>query len=254
MSTNRPPQLQLTLHTENGTSFKRSFEQFGFDLDTPSPSMGVGGNGEAGGSSSSGAGSGSGNERNKRARSQSTFLNGGETAESSGSSQIRATQSSPVHMEGDGLSGLSATRPNSFASNASNLPSVLAPLTGLLRIPSPEPQDIEMSVLEESQPSSTPAPPITSSLDPSESYRRSLERFNAFDSEISALRQTPSHSPSPLPTVTAIHDDEYNGVDLNLHPQGLNIPGLQMFLLGEFRMSEDGARSQLGNSQILCVI
>src|SRR5258708_14614087 len=34
MSTNCPPQLQLSIQSST-TSFKRSFEQFGFDLDSP---------------------------------------------------------------------------------------------------------------------------------------------------------------------------------------------------------------------------
>ena len=34
MSTNCPPQLQLSIQP-NTTSFKRSFEQFGFDLGSP---------------------------------------------------------------------------------------------------------------------------------------------------------------------------------------------------------------------------
>lgn len=260
MSSNRPPHLRLSLQGENGTSFKRSFEQYGFDLDTPFSSVGRGGGGEAGGSSSSGIGSGSGNERNKRARSQTSLSNSDETGGSSASSVVEgleATESSGMNIEEDSLSDLSATRPHSLVDNVSNPLSVLAPFSGPPRLPSPGLQDIEMSALDEAQSAPTPS---TSSLSPTEGYRISLERFNAFDSEISALRHTPSRSrsrsstPSPplsQPTVSAIHDSD-NEANPRLHPHARsNIPGLQVFSLGELHEHETDSRE--GNSIMLCL-
>lgn len=243
MSSNCPPQLRLSLHGENGTSYKRSFEQYDFDLDTPFNSMGGGGGGGEAGGSSSGIGSGSGNERNKRARSQNSFPDSEEGAGSSSSPVVRVfgtAVSSEMNIEDGSLSGLSATRPHSFTDNVSNPPSELASFPGPPRLPTPIPLDIEMAALDESQ-STAPAAP-TSSLGSSDRYRISLERFNNFDSEISALRQTPSPSstpPSSLPTVSTIRADDNNGVNPRLHPHGRSdIPGLQVFSLGELRTPE----------------
>jgi hypothetical protein len=259
MSSNRPPQLRLSLHGENGTSFKRSFEQYGFDLDTPFSSVGRSG-GEAGGSSSSGIGSGSGSERNKRARSQNSFSNSDEMAGSSTSSVVEGlevAESSGMNIEDDNLSGLSAIRHHSLTNNVSNPPSALPSFPGISRLPSPGPQDIEMSALDESQSMSTAPAPSPSSLDPGEGYRISLERFNTFDSEISALRQTPSRSPTPplsLPTLSVIHANDNNEVNPRLHHNArLNIPGLQVFSLGELRIPEDETDSREGNSTVCYV-
>jgi hypothetical protein len=70
MSSNCPPQLQLSLQT-NTTSFKRSFGQFGFDLESP------GGATDAGGSEVNNS-----NDRNIRARSASSFSEGNDSMDS----------------------------------------------------------------------------------------------------------------------------------------------------------------------------
>jgi hypothetical protein len=246
MSFNRPPQLQLSLHAENGTSFKRSFEQFGFDLDTPLSSS------ESGGSSSSGVGSGSsGNERNKRARSEGSL----DVEESSGSSEVGTTGSSgATSIEDDSLSGLSATRPISLADNVLRLPPSVIPEQP--RLPSPNFEDIQMGVADDAEPLPVPPPPVSSapSSNHDESYRISLERFNAFESEISALRQPRSPAPA-LPPISTVADDEDDEGhprlpsnpfrNLGLVQEDSNIPGLQVFSLGEFQSSgDDPSRSE----------
>ena len=242
MSFNRPPQLQLSLHAENGTSFKRSFEQYGFDLDTP-----LSGSSESGGSGSSGVGSG--NERNKRARSEGSLSNSDDVEDSSGSSEVGAAGSSgATSIEDDSLSGLSATRPISLADSVLRLPSSVIPEQP--RLPSPDFEDIQMAVADDAEPLSDPPPPVSSASGSNrdESYRISLERFNAFESEISALRLPRSPAPA-LPPISTVADDEDDEGhprlpsnpfgNLGLVQEDSNIPGLQVFSLGEFPSSGD---------------
>jgi hypothetical protein len=136
-----------------------------------------------------------------------------------------------------------------------------------------------MSVLDDSEPEPLPPPsgPFTSFSDHDESYRLSLERFNAFDSEISALRQSTSRSRSPLspptlPPISAVDsygtlnrrlDDEDDEAhprlpsnpfrNLELVEEDSNIPGLQVFSLGELQSSEDDADRREGQEWLLSV-
>lgn len=256
MSSNRPPQLQLSHHAENGTSFKRSFEQYGFDMDPP-----LSGSSDASGSASLGMRSGGGNDRNKRARSESSLSNSDEIAESSGSSEMGGAGSSgATSIEDDSLSGFSVTRPMPLASNALRLtPPVLAEPP---RLPTPNFEDIQISVLDDSGPLSPPSVQSPSTSDHEDSYRISLERFNAFDSQISALRQPNSRSPaSPpiLPPLSLVTDDGEANSRIPSHPfrtlelveEDSNIPGLQVFTLGNIRSSEHGSNRREGKQIFL---
>ena len=259
MSSNRPPQIHLSLHAENGTSFKRSFEQYGFDLDTPLTDA------SAGGSGLSGVGSPDGNDRNKRARSESSLSNTDELAESSGSSEVGlAGSSGATSIEDDSMSGLSATRPNSLVDNVLRIsPPVL---TELSRLRSPDFEDVEMSesAIGGSEPLSPPPVHSTSGSAHEESYRASLERFSVFDSAISALRRSTSRPPasSPaLPPLSAVADDnEAHPREPAVYPrdpshafrnleyleEDSNIPGLQVFTLGQLHSSESDGDSGEG--------
>ncbi|KAG6889561.1 hypothetical protein C0995_016688 [Termitomyces sp. Mi166 len=191
MSHNCPPQLHLELPPST-TSFKRSFDQFGFDLESP-----------LGPSDVAGASASDGNDRNKRARSASSFSDDDRSIGSS-SSLTLASGSSPT-------SGDSSTH-DSHLPAAPRLPvprlslnigrSPLEPP----RLPTPEIQDIDMTdyPLPEPEEAEEPRPaPQSGSLNlnlnsstsqAEENYRLSLERFNAFDTQIAALRR--SRSPS----------------------------------------------------------
>jgi hypothetical protein len=262
MSSNRPPQIHLSLHAENGTSFKRSFEQYGFDLDAPLTDAS-----EAGGSGLSGVGSADGNDRNKRARSESSLSNTDELAESSGSSEVGpAGSSGATSIEDDSMSGLSATRP---ANNVLRIsPSVL---TELPRLPSPDFEDVEMSAIGDSEPLSPLPVHSTSVSGHEESYRASLERFSVFDSAISALRQSTSRPPASSPTLPPLSivadDNEAHAREPAVHPrvpshafrnlefveEDSNIPGLQVFTLGELHSSESDGDSGEGTQQLCSV-
>ncbi|KIM86610.1 hypothetical protein PILCRDRAFT_309403 [Piloderma croceum F 1598] len=261
MSSNRPPQIHLSLHAENGTSFKRSFEQYGFDLDAPLTDAS-----EAGGSGLSGVGSADRNDRNKRARSESSLSNTDELAESSGSSDVGpAGSSGATSIEDDSMSGLSATRPNSLADNVLRIsPPVL---TELSRLPSPDFEDVEMSAIGDSGPLSPHPIHSTSVSGHEEGYRASLERFSVFDNAISALRQSTSRPPASSPTLpplsTVAEDNEAHAREPAVHPrvpshafrnlefveEDSNIPGLQVFTLGELHSSESDGDSGEGTMQ-----
>ena len=212
MSSNLPPQLHLELPAST-TSFKRSFQEFGFDLESPLGGI------EAGGSGSDG------NDRNKRARSASSFSDDEGSVRSSSSSRIISASSSMNDDPGDtgSPSALTATRPTAalppplFALSVTRAP--LEPP----RLPTPELQDIDMidyplvhphpHVPEPQMLSDSEAPTITPAiLQHDDNYRLSLERFNAFDSQIAALRRSPSprlRSPTPppvLPPLTLLDD------------------------------------------------
>lgn len=211
MSSNCPPQLHLTLPS-NATSFKRSFEQFGFDLESPVSGAEAGGSNSNAGRGLSGGGSGhDGNDRTKRARSASSSSISVESAETSRSSPGGASGSSGAtsisgnDLEGDSLSGLSVTRPPSLTVSSNHVSLPPSVFLEPPRLPTPDLQDIEMPdypSVEASRRSPSPAFPSTIS-EHEERFRVSLERFNAFDSQISALRQSRSRSPpgaqSPTP-------------------------------------------------------
>ena len=212
MSSNLPPQLHLELPTGT-TSFKRSFQEFGFDLESPLGGI------EAGGSGSDG------NDRNKRARSASSFSDDEGSVGSSSSSRIVSASSSMNDEPGDfgSPSALTATRPPAALSPPLFSLSVTRASLEPPRLPTPELQDIDMIdyPLVHSHPripeppalSDSEAPPIPpATLQHDDNYRLSLERFNAFDSQIAALRRSPSprlRSPTPppvLPPLTLLDD------------------------------------------------
>lgn len=213
MSSNCPPQLHLSLPA-NTTSFKRSFEQFGFDLDSP-----LGSATDQGGTSNSNASTGDGNDRTKRARSESRLSDGsGELTDvSSGASSSSASSSDSSTLSGSDTNG----------DNVSNLYATSNVLGGLSmamahgppRLPTPvlEDSDIEMPDYSPLNTTDTVAsnttddrrsesPTISSGSgsfpENQETYRLSLERFNVFDTQISALRSSPpSLPPINLPPV-----------------------------------------------------
>jgi len=207
MSSNCPPQLQLSLQP-NTTSFKRSFEQFGFDLESPV---------DGGGGSAN-----NGNDRNKRARSASSFSDSSDSVDGTLASGSNSSSSS---VGGD-EARLPEPTPRTLTTRAS---SVVPP-----RLPTPEIQDIEMphypsDTIEDFSTSLRSGQAPHGHND--ERYRLSLERFNAFDSQISVLRQsrptspTVGRSPTPPPTLPPLSiSDERSRLSLStsaipyLHP------------------------------------
>ncbi|CAA7262513.1 unnamed protein product [Cyclocybe aegerita] len=187
MASNCPPQLHLSLQT-TAPSFKRSFEQYGFDLESPV------GHTDAGGS-----GGNNGNERNKRARSSSSSSEGNESSTSTISSE--SSRMSPV---------TESSSTNSTTSRPAG-PST-APVLDPPRLPTPEIQDIDMpdypvdeqtfalNLVPQTQ---QPQPQQT----PEDRYRLTVERFHAFDGEISVLRQPQTSSPPTLPPL-GLSDDQ----------------------------------------------
>ncbi|KAG6908281.1 hypothetical protein DXG01_005382 [Tephrocybe rancida] len=202
MSSNCPPQLHLEL-PPNTTSFKRSFDQFGFDLESP-----------LGAADGAGASTSDGNDRNKRARSASSFSDDDRSIGSSSSSTL-ASSSSPISGE--------AIHRSSIGSHISTAQRLGAPRISLNigrssleppRLPTPEIQDIDMidyplpetEVAEEDPVIPQPSASVeVAASRAEESYRLSLERFNAFDTQISALRRSRSpsmpRSPTPPPVL-----------------------------------------------------
>lgn len=249
MSTNCPPQLQLSIDIQpSTTSFKRSFEQFGFDLDSPVitgpedliaettdlDTAAMDGNVEGRPTGIGVQQQNASRRGNKRPRSASSF----------------SSESSSSASASSGRSGLrSEASTSSSASSTSSPPSVHHPSSirpqnrtriQLLspsppRLPTPEIQDIEMpteysptteSVIgdhhqhhshsallpipipttthaahassmsfvphvhhPQPHPASSSSPPPPQQPTTEDMFRLSLERFNAFDTEISALRQ-----------------------------------------------------------------
>ena len=180
MSSNCPPQLQLSLQT-NTTSFKRSFEQFGFDLESPGDATDAGG-----------SGANNGNDRNKRARSASSFSEGSDSMDSSHLSTIAS-----------GSSGSSPSRHGDTndptTSSIAVLGATLSTHTALEppRLPTPDIQDIEMpdypvDTSESFADSLAPQVP-----DPEDRYRSPMDRYNPFRNETSLRRPQSSSSLVP---------------------------------------------------------
>ena len=178
MSSNCPPQLQLTLQT-NTTSFKRSFEQFGFDLESPGDATDAGG---------SGGGTNHGNDRNKRARSASSFSEDSDSMDSSHLSTI--------------ASGSSGSSPSRHGDANEPTPSPIAVLGASLsthsaleppRLPTPDIQDIEMPdyPVDNSEPFAESLAP--QGPDPEDRYRLPMDHYNPFRNE-SGLRRPQSSS------------------------------------------------------------
>ncbi|KAF9045809.1 hypothetical protein BDZ89DRAFT_138169 [Hymenopellis radicata] len=171
-----PPRLHLSIPSST-TSFKRSFEQFGFDLDSPTSG------GEPGSSAGRSAANTDRRDRNKRARSASSL---------SVESTSRSSRSSTAHSgASDETSVSNSAEPDTFpVAPSSSVPrSFLAPP----RIPTPVIQDVDMPDYQEP---SSPA----SETEPQDHFHSTLARFSEFDSNISALRsRSPSLPRSPTP-------------------------------------------------------
>ncbi|KAF5367479.1 hypothetical protein D9758_003709 [Tetrapyrgos nigripes] len=201
-----PPQLHLALPS-NTTSFKRSFEQFGFDLESP-----VGG--PEAGSSGSGSSRQSGNgrhSRNKRARSASSLSEGDDSLRSSVSSATFTSGSSETSIsEGssDGPSGVTAV------SSAVSPP----------RIPTPDIQDIEMPDYQQEDAQLQPSEASFPVSD--EDYRLSLEELSSLESlhRPSTILRSPSPPPTLPPLVLEESTSSIPFLDSTAQPMPV-IPG-----------------------------
>ncbi|KAI9451338.1 hypothetical protein F5148DRAFT_551155 [Russula earlei] len=204
MSSSDPPQLRLSL-SQSASTFKRSFDQFGFDLDSPLDSTAV--------ASSSGTDEHrpgpSNGDRNKRARSSSVNPNSTEqphvvdTPPSSSSSHTLSSASSNqvVVNHRDAPPAPPATRhpqapgsdpffPSSLGGELNHTSSELFDARGLDVLPVDPPTTSVWS----SQLSSANA-----SIEQNDQFRISMERFHAFDSQISSIRSRPSPLPFRVP-------------------------------------------------------
>jgi len=207
------PHLRVS-HTTNATSFKRSFEQFGFDLDGPAgnsdaATSNVGGSNEPSASATASASANNSNERHKRARSDSFSS---DSIGTSGSSQ-RLTASSSRLTSGssyssDALPPLS-TRPTHcppFPPAVQTSPSSQSSHSDAYRSV-PDMLDVEMSDASRMDDFHAQSPtrwspssmPPMSSDEISEQFRLSMERFNAFDTQISTIRHSHPVSSSSRP-------------------------------------------------------
>jgi len=198
MSSNCPPQLQLSLQPST-TSFKRSFEQFGFDLESPGSATDAGG-----------SGANNGNDRNKRARSASSFSESSDSMDSSHLSTIASgSNGSSPSRHGVDVVNESTTSPITVSGTSLSTHSALEPP----RLPTPDMQDIEMPDYpvdgDSSESFAVPQVP-----DPEDRYRLSLDRYNPFHSEMSILRQPHSisslvpRSPTPPPILPPLYISE----------------------------------------------
>lgn len=166
MSSSFPPQLQLTLQP-NTTSFKRSFEQFGFDLASPVD----GGEGS----------SNDGNDRNKRARSETSFSDTTDTTESSQSSMLASASSSSMSP---------LAMPNGIRPGLSSITSFGPP-----RLPTPDIEDIHMP----DYPNVERHQEEDSFSQNEARYRLSFGSLNSLDNENVAHRSQPSSPRLPTP-------------------------------------------------------
>ncbi|KAJ8082421.1 hypothetical protein PM082_008276 [Marasmius tenuissimus] len=229
MSSSYPPQLHLTLPT-NTTSFKRSFDQFGFDLDSPV------GNAEAGSSSSGshGAGSsGSRNERNKRPRSTSSLSDGGDSL-SSGSTFASGSSDTSLSEGNEPEAGPSTSTTAALSPNRSVTSHILGAMSfEPPRLPTPDIQDIEMpdyplnggqnEVEGLTEPTSSSESPGGESTTSSEhSYSTSLERLDDLESQtynVLSPRSSVPRPPTPPPTLPPLSlPDDQTPLHANVMP------------------------------------
>ncbi|KAG6820021.1 hypothetical protein H0H93_006359 [Arthromyces matolae] len=253
----------MELHLElppSTTSFKRSFDQFGFDLESP-----------LGASDAVGSSLNDGNDRNKRARSASSFSDDDRSIESSSSSTLASASSSmsPGSANDSSLSSHILTAPRLTVPHLSlNIArSSLEPP----RLPTPEIQDIDMTdyplpepegVEEETSTSRTVVSTTSNASQAEENYRLSLERFNAFDTQISALRrsrspslpraQTPPPVLPPLELLGAEAPINTNTISF-LHPPAQPSPPLPhaLYNYGPPRIQPSGSRTVSRNESLL---
>ena len=219
MSSPDPPHLRLSLPSTAPT-FKRSFDQFGFDLETPLDSSLP-----ASSSNSDEHRPGPSNtDRNKRARSNSITPNNSNSVEparpidtSSPPRPLHSTSSATSnHMTTTHRDPLPPPPPPTArhprASRSDSNDSVFSPGLSLGEEPSHPPT----ALFESRSSDSSIIPPVStawsnppSSANPNaehnEQFRLSMERFHAFDSQISSIRARPPPLPSrPLPNPPAL--------------------------------------------------
>jgi hypothetical protein len=203
MSSSDPPQIRLSL-PQSASTFKRSFDQFGFDLDTPLDPAAV-----ASTSATDEHRPGPSNgDRNKRARSNSVSPNSADQSHSmdnspgSSSSHTMSSGSSShaVADHRDATPAVAATRysqtPESDPVFPSGLGGELNHASGLFDTPPLETSPAEpstTSVWSNSLSSNT-------GTNQNDQFRLSMERFHAFDSQISSIRARPPPLPFRVPS------------------------------------------------------
>lgn len=213
MSSNCPPQLHLSIQPST-TTFKRSFEQFGFDLDSP-----------VGATDAGGSGTDNGNERNKRARSSSSF------SQSSDSTDTSRVTASTLASGSESNSSISRDEPSAITNEIQTVHSTARPtIDPPPRLPTPVIQDIDMAeVLPENDAESTGAPQQTPQQT-EDRYRLSLDRFNAFENEIALLRRSQplspaiTRSPTPPPMLPPLSIVSSSNQHLHQHQNTHNRP------------------------------
>lgn len=245
MSSPDPPHLRLSLPSTAST-FKRSFDQFGFDLEPPLDSSLA-----ASTSSTDEHRPGPSNtDRNKRARSNSVTPNNSHSAEQARS--IDTSSSSSSHST-------SSTASNHMTTTHRDAPLPPPPTARHSRAPRNDSNDSMFSpglslgeepthtptLLFESRSSDTSInPPASttwsnppSSANPTaehnEQFRLSMERFHAFDSQISSIRARPSPlphrsppNPPTLPPLTLSSNIEHPHTHLN---SAVSLPSVESF-------------------------
>ncbi|KAG1844536.1 hypothetical protein DFJ58DRAFT_28067 [Suillus subalutaceus] len=213
MSSEYPSHLHVSF-APNATSFKRTFEQFGYDSGSPMTSaLQASGSGTATHNlPTSSSGSSSGNERNKRARSTSSSSVSNRSADSSRSSEYVSARSSASLSEGSTTNDHNLSLDQNRRSTAYPSPAVVSTSSTLVSptsvLPSTvvEPQDEDMSDSSGFSldiPRPAPPPEVASST-VHDALRNSIERFNEFDSHIAALRRSHSRTPSWHPTASPV--------------------------------------------------
>ncbi len=204
MSSSDSPQLRLSL-PHSASTFKRSFDQFGFDLNTPlDPSAAA--SSSATDEHRPGPSNG---DRNKRARSNTVTPNSAEQAHSmdsspgSGSSHTISSASSS-HAAADHRNAPPAVAATRYPQTPGSDPVFASGLGGELNHPSGlfDTPPLESSPTEPSTTSVWPNPlsSTNTSTNQNEQFRLSMERFHAFDSQISSIRARPSQLPFRVPS------------------------------------------------------
>jgi hypothetical protein len=197
MSSSDTPQLRLSL-SHSASTFKRSFDQFGFDLDPALDPTAV--------ASSSGADEHrpgpSNGDRNKRARSNSVTPNSAEQAHSmdshSGSSSSHTISSTSAnHAVADHRDAPPAVATTRYPQTPESDPVFPSGLGGEFSHASSGLFDARpLGALPAEPPVwSDPLSSTNSGTNQNDQFRLSMERFHAFDSQISSIRARPSQLP-----------------------------------------------------------
>ncbi|KAJ7180308.1 hypothetical protein C8R43DRAFT_1117620 [Mycena crocata] len=209
------PQLSLSL-PPNTTSFKRSFEQFGFDLESPAstlPHPAIDGSAASSESSSSATSPDGDENRRKRARSASSLSDPEDRSSEASTSTLSSFDSESVSTDSQSNSSQAAARRHllldlglgrglgssvalGLSMASTELQSGGRAIEPPPRIPTPElleNNDVDMPDIDMSFSRHEVEEGLAS---PAEHVRRSVDRFNAFDRHISVLR---SSSPPVIP-------------------------------------------------------